>query len=135
MDKSQRINVLKDMHESGVTIEYRHPVGDWVECRFDDIDYSCQGEYRPVDQVQNWEELVEAKLAGYPIKWGHNFRGQSDNECAYSMATDDWNFDNIYVFKVIGDFTPSAPAEPSLGDRIHEAVILLNRHGYVVSRT
>lgn len=119
---------LRIMAARGVLMEVRDFMDDWMP-HTDAIIDSRSWMYRPVGQVENWRELARAKEALRTIHW----RGV-DTQQWHLLELSDWNFTISKEFHIVSDEV-EVPPTSTIGGKIHDAIELLNRHGYVVTRS
>lgn len=129
MSRSVENAFLRIMAARGVQMEVRDSTDDWMP-HTDAIIDSRQWMYRPVGQVENWRELALAKEALQDIHW----RTAGTTEQWNLLQLWDWNFSPINEYRII-ESAVSVPPTTTIGGKIHDAIELLNRHGYVVTRS
>lgn len=138
-----RNELLNRMFSMGVQLERytphsRNVRGGWRISEGGIIAGMESATYRPVGQVDNWLQLAMAKDAGVDIWWI-----TSGNILQGKMKVDDWNFPASLRYSIghpVGEEKGncdevSVPPTPTIGGKIHDAIELLNRHGYVVTRS
>lgn len=136
---STRNELLMRMFAVGVQLERFTPHsrsvrGGWRISEGGITPGMANASYRPVGQVENWLQLAMAKDAGSDIYWAssYNMHGK--------MKSDDWNFPASLRYSIgypveEAKGVVSVPPTPTIGGKIHDAIELLNRHGYVVTRS